>query len=164
MDAYMVKRPFALYVAKRFPQDESYALVHSGGPELVIVEDERTTEDATARKVTLQWTDIGFALSCDYSFASGRSKIGAITLAHEDHRVLEALIDLNADGVYDVRLVMEKTRKTSCLSIFYEGKWQEVMGSERDPGMDKYHKRLLNGRRLSFDMGRGSWVPTEKEK
>ena len=85
---------------------------------------------AAAKSVSVYLGD-DFSLECDYSAAGA---VQQLMLCRRKKGVAEALTDLNADGVFDLRSTRDDRRGVSCLYVLYHGVWREVMGGDKDPG------------------------------
>jgi hypothetical protein len=151
MDVYCARGPFTLFVDKDFPHKDTFKLFDYSQPLILAVENGVANDgDATKEAAIVLGAD--FSISCEYSLSNG-VQVRALTLSKKN----ESLIDLNADGSFDVRIHVpsdEKPRPPS--EIWYQGKWREVVS---DGGGDKYRKQVAGGGAVCFDTKSGVWLP-----
>jgi len=82
---------------------------------------------------------------------------------HHQKRV-ETFFDYRVDGSFDYRILRDLEGGMGQHCVFYHGRWQEVMAADKDPKQDQFHKRLLDGTRVWFDMQSGQWLSSSEKK
>ena len=150
MDLYFAKTPFALLVAKTFPQENTFTFIDYGHRLLMSGEDADGDDDhgAARRKATITFGTA--SMSCYYSLDKG-IRMNELEFATET----QIITDLNADGFYDMRIPLDRK---GILQVWYNDKWQDVIGGEGG----KYQRHLRNDGVVDFDMQSGIWLsPTD---
>lgn len=158
MDVYSVKDPFVILVNSASQEDGTFRFFRYGSPLIVDVAAVAADDGTEQRKVSLSLaTD--FEMSCVYSSCSDGNRVHVSELTIDVNN--EHLVDLNADGRFDMRLNMD-TRKLIDLpqppEIWYKDRWCEVSRRARD---SKYERQLPDGTIVRFDMKSGQWIAEE---
>jgi hypothetical protein len=165
-DLFFASGPFALFVAKDFPRDKSFTLMERGEPLFVMKEDRpfpvlaeqmHVDGEEPTREVTVGFGEHS-SVSAEYSCSPKEGcRVSMLRLSTGDARRGETFSDYGAVGSFQMRQVRDFVRRTSQMYVWYQGDWQEVMGGDKDPKQDQFHKRLLDGTRVYFDTHRGEW-------
>jgi hypothetical protein len=160
-DIYWAKGPFVFLVDKDFPRNESFTIIQKDR-QLSI-----STKDITEWLKPKEWKYIyvvispDFSFSCDYFISNDKGYVHELELCHRNNGLYEVLTDLNADGIFDMRYTRDDEQHVK-IYVCYHGVWREINGGE-DSNQDKFHKQLLDGTRISFDIKSGQWLsPTDK--
>lgn len=153
MDLYSTKAPFAVFVAKEFPQDGSFHFLHYGQPLSVSVE--KVEGDETRREATLYLGE-NFSISCKYS-PDDAGRVTEWLLMEDRDGLRDALFDYNADGFVDAWVVRDEERRASAHYVMYDGEWREVAETK-----GKCKKQLKGGQEVEFDMKSGQWAVTSE--
>ena len=159
MEAWFEKGPFVLLVGRDFPQSGSFAVAERGKPLMIRVENTRDAAGSPAKSVGVSLT-ADFYVSLDY-LPSGAAQ--RLTFCHFKTGVTETLTDLNADGVWDTRLTRDVLTGVSRLYVWYRAAWREVVGGDRDPKQDEFHRRLMTGEPVFFSSEHGQWLLGARE-
>jgi hypothetical protein len=161
MEVYYEMGPFVLLTGKDFPRDNSFQLMQRCpplNPSMSVLDGKYFAASKEATKHVSMDVAPDFSISCECSLAGGRVDISDLMLGHKAKGLRETLTDINVDGVFDVRQISDEEGGASRLYVSYQGIWREVMGGDKDPTQDEFHKQLLDGTRVSFDMQSGRWL------
>ena len=161
MAIYYEIGPFVLLTGEDFPRDSFFVLrqrVAPLNPSLSVLDGKYFAARNDATKHVSMDLGADFSVSCDCSVDGGDVDISTLTLGHRRKGVHETLTDLNVDGVFDVRQTRDEAQGKSRMYVWYKGAWQEVLGFDKDPKHDEYHKQLGDGVRVSFDNTSGRWL------
>jgi len=157
MDVYCVRDPFVILVDKAFPRTDSFKVFVYGEP-FMIAADAAMDNAAEATKDVYLAFGAEFSIGCTYCSNEDGFQIRSITVDTKGQH----LIDLNADGRFDERMVFPKQRseKPPPKEIWYKGAWH-VPVSASGSSLGKHERRLPSGHVVSFDMESGDWVSRE---
>ncbi len=152
MDVFFAKDPFALFVAKRFPDDASFTFYRHGLGMMLSVDDIKGANERTTKDVLFSLgEEVSVSLHYSYSgadrFTLHDLKIHDLMLNRNCGDQYEAIKDFNADGSYDIRSTWDMTRDIGSVYVFFDNEWQEV-----EDGAGEYEKKLVDGREVKFDM------------
>ena len=150
MEVFFVRPPYAVFVDNDFPRKKRFKFVEYDSQLFLSADDPVTEEDGSTRQVAVSLgTD--FSLSFEY-YPDKNNQVRDLMLTKTD----ESLVDLNADGLSDVRMTIDP--KLANRRIWYQGEWQSVA---RDSVMtyDKHKATLPSGEIVVFDLKAGRWVP-----
>jgi hypothetical protein len=89
-----------------------------------------------------------YSTSCIYS-ADKRSDVDEIRMIRKN----AALIDLNADGFFDMRLMMPPSNPKK--EVWFQGNWQQLI---TDDGRGRFQAELLDGDLIVFEIEHGRWI------
>jgi hypothetical protein len=166
MEFYYEMGPFVLLTGKDFLSDTSFQMMQRCpplNPSISVLDGEYFAATKGTTKTVRMDVGPDFSISCNCSLARGDVDIYDLMLSHQRKGLREALSDLNVDGVFDMRQTWDEERGVSRMYVWYQGVWREVMGGDKDRKQDTYHKQLMEGGRVSFDMRSGQWLsPTDK--
>lgn len=161
---YCARGPFSLLVAKDFPADESFTLIQHARQPLDISVDDLGAGGVGRRKRVHLGLGERFAVSVEYSESSSEGcRFDMLQLTRLGEKRSDTFFDYRVDGSFDYRIVRDLQGRVGQHCVFYQGRWQEVLGADRDPKQDQFHKQLLDGTPVSFDTQSGQWLSsTEK--
>ena len=166
MEVYYEIGPFVLLTGKDFPDDKSFQLRQRFpplNPSMSVLDGKYFAARNEATKHVSMDMGADFSVSCDCSVAGGNVDISNLTLGHQRKGLHETLTDLNVDGVFDVRQTRDGEQGKGRMYVWHKGAWHEVVGFDKDPKQDEYHKRLVDDTRVSFDKTSGRWVSSTNE-
>ena len=157
MDLAFVKDPLTLLVDKQFPRKDTFRLFDEKQPMLIIADDaDRNCHREATRKLAVVLGD-DFEVDCFYSLDKG---IGVHELLLTTGN--KFFLDMNADGVYDVRLVrtQDSDDHSPEMQVWYNDQWRDAVS---EPLWGKYKRTLRDGSVIEFDMKSGSWLSSKDE-
>lgn len=160
MKSYCVRWPFAMFVAKGFPHDDSFALIAyldglslSSGKPMLLSEDEAHVASTDRKQLMLT---LGRNFTVDLEYSSPRPtvfRIHEITVSSEsENGNISFYTDENADGSYDYKLVRDTKKRVSHSYVFHDRGWCQVKDT-----INRHHKILMDGKDVIFDQERGLW-------
>lgn len=146
--------PIILLLDKEFDKNASFTLIDQR-QQLFISRDDAPSADEKGRKRVAISLGTELDLTCIY--VPGPKPSFRETWLTMGDRVL---IDLNADGQYDLRNWLPSEKRSSghaAMDVWFNNEWQEVIGGAGD----KYGSiaTLKDGLKVSFDRTSGRWVP-----
>jgi hypothetical protein len=154
MEVYCARGPFSINVAKTFPRNESFWFQSYDQP-VALVTDAAMGEESGTRNVMLVLGE-DFSVSMDYSNSmdcfyspSSKCQIRNLMLINSQG---ESLTDFNVDGCFDLRRLPDTEAQTGRYCIYFGGEWCEVQDF-----LGEYHKRLVGGQEVIFDIESGQW-------
>jgi hypothetical protein len=149
MDIGWKKGPLMLLLDKGFPRKNSFALCDDS-QRLTLFGEDADGGDSPATKEAGIGLGTDFEMRCFYSLDKGIA-VHELWLTRKD----DSLLDLNADGVFDVR-VQIPPEKPHLVQVMYDGQWRDTVDGS------KYRKQLRDGGEVEFDMHSGRWLPPTK--
>ena len=164
MEVYCEKGPFVMLTSKDFPRVQSLALVQRGDPSLNVMVQDLGEEKNNKRRSVMVGLPPHFSLSVEYAYSTDSSpRVQQVMLTRSDGKRSEAFFDHGGRGVFDTHVVEDTAHKKGGLYVRYEGNWRKTLGGDEDPEQDTFHKRLVDGTRVSFDEQKGEWRATGSE-
>lgn len=160
MNVYCVRDPFAILVDKDFPRKGAFDVLVHGQPLIISVDDvDGNDEVQKAARIDL---DTDFSIGCTYSSVNG-IQVHEITLYKNN----AYLLDLNADGFFDLRIPCDpkQPRESQPTEVWYKGKWRETTRGKgpQGGGKGKSQRYLSVEGLVLFDMKNGVWLsPKDK--
>ncbi len=146
MDVGWKTGPLMLLLDKGFPRKDSFALCDES-QRLILSGGDADEADASATKRAGIALGIDFEVQCFYSLGQ-EIAVQELWLTKED----DTLIDLNADGIFDVRVHITPERP-GLVQVMYGGQWLDTVDGI------KLRKQLRDGGEVEFDLQSGRWLP-----
>lgn len=100
-----------------------------------------------------------FEMRFDVSLEEAGPRVSGIVATIND----TVFIDLNADGVYDTRILPPKADSADDLSLSQVWYAKEWIDAQRESGLKLYKRLLLDGTEVEFDQTRGEWIAKNRE-
>jgi hypothetical protein len=159
MDIYFAKDPFAIFVAKTFPQTHTFKVFDY--PNLLIMNGSAIQDDrhdaATEEAEIILGPD--FSITCRYSLSNidgaRKPRIHEVLLSINE----DAFYDLNADGSYDLRILHDSERGSHSHEIWYDGQWRGVIAKGQS---STYERELPAIGVVTFDRETGRWTSVKE--
>ncbi len=155
-DVYLRKAPYTIIVPKGSRHNGEFSLIAENAPPLVLIV--KPGRDETAKEIGVDLA-IGshFFMSCKYAPANDlRAKVREFAIGSDR----ELFHDLNADGKWDMRVLVdnERDRIKARAQIWYRGEWCDTTRGGLPVPL---FRKLQGGPEVLFDMKKGLWVPRE---
>lgn len=146
------KESLSVFMDNDFPRNRNFKLFDSS--QQLLVEGQPVSDQTIHRGATdLLSIALGTntTLFCYYSKDKNpEPHLHEIVLALQD----STLIDYNADGCFDLRMLHPTAAPGVGLQVWFDGKWEDV---NRDGVSSQYRRHLQKGGAVEFDIKSGRW-------